>query len=214
MLIIVTYSEQGSLERIYWLPYILERWTGPLSIAIQLISEEELLIFNFYMSYLTQCHSRFMGQVVMHLVVPANLPTLKVDDEILRQWTGISLEAILKKGKTCPNTKLYLKYLMKMLPTRDSRKLAYKEFYPFNHMRNIGRKGCATHWTYSADVDIIPRSGTADMLQQFYNEHKINRKLCTKYERNIFITWFIITKYSILNLISLIDVRTLFQHLS
>lgn len=48
-------------------------------------------------------------------------------------------------------------------------------------MRNIGRDGCGTHQTFSADVDIIPRDGMDDMLQKFYDDQKIQGKLCKKY---------------------------------
>ncbi len=78
------------------------------------------------------------------------------------------------------NATEYMKFLLDTLPTTDLGKLAYKEFYPQNHMRNIGRKGCGTHWTYSADVDIIPVSGMADKLQHFYTEQKVQGKLCAK----------------------------------
>lgn len=138
-----------------------------------------------YTSYLTKCYPAFLNQVAIHLAVPASLAVLKVDDGLLSQWEGITLKEILEKGETCPEAKGYLKYLLDTLPTKDKGKLKYKEVYPQNHMRNIGRKGCGTHWTYSADVDIIPRDGMADMLQKFYEDLKTKRKLCDKYVINL-----------------------------
>ncbi len=136
------------------------------------------------MSYLTKCHSTVKRQVAIHLALPSNLTTLNIDADILNQWE--SIRSIWTSGLTCPEAKQHLKYLLETFPTKDKAKLAYKEIYPQNHMRNIGRKGCATQWTYSADVDIIPRDGMADMLQQFYNEQKIQEKLCAKYTYKMF----------------------------
>ncbi len=117
----------------------------------------------------------------MHLVVPANLSALKVDDQILSQWEGVNLQEIKEEGDSCPESKKYLNHLLNTFATKDKRKLRYKEVYQQNHMRNIGRKGCGTYWTYLADVDTIPKSGMADMIQQFYVDLKTENKLCSKW---------------------------------
>lgn len=133
-----------------------------------------------FMDYLTNCHSSFESQVVIHLAVPANLTTLKIDEKILRQFNSSKFTEVWKMKEKCPEAKSYMIYLLSSFPTTDIRKLAYKEVYPQNHMRNIARKGCGTHWTYSADVDILPRDGMADMLQQFYKNLERNGELCKK----------------------------------
>lgn len=94
--------------------------------------------------------------------------------------TGVDLKQVVEKGEKCPEAKIYLKYLLETFAPKDKRKLKAKEVYPQNHMRNIGRKGCGTQWTFSADVDIIPRDGMVDMLQHFYGGLKIQGKLCKK----------------------------------
>lgn len=117
--------EQTSIERLYWVPYILERWTGPLSLAIQLISDEEWLVFNVYMEYLTKCHSNFERQVALHLVFPANLTSFKTDNEIFSEWSN--LKPNWGSNVACPEAKKHLKYLLKTFPTKDEKELAFKD---------------------------------------------------------------------------------------
>lgn len=57
---------------------------------------------------------------------------------------------------------LYKNYLKKM--TLKLWKLSSRSLGS-THESNGLKNG--THWLYSADVDIIPRDGMADMLQQF-----------------------------------------------
>lgn len=54
-----------------------------------------------------------------------------------------------------------------------------------DHTRNLARKGCGTHWTYSVDADIVPSNEMADKLQEFYANQKKQGKLCTKYVPSI-----------------------------
>lgn len=107
---------------------------------------------------------------------------LTVDEGLLSQWnyTWDELEEAHHEGNICPSNKVYLDYLLRMFPTLDKRKLRLKEVYPQNIMRNIARKACATRWTYSADIDLIPSNGMADMIQKFYSELKSNGQVCRK----------------------------------
>ncbi len=161
---------------------MLEKWTGPLSVAVHLTSAEEWLILNLYTCYLSRCHASFQNQVSLHLAVPSGVSALKVEDDMLKQWNITNLEQVRILGEACPEAKGYLNYLLESFPTLDKEKLRYKEVYPQNHMRNIARKGCGTQWTYSADIDIIPRNGMADMLQEFYDDRKRKGVECERYK--------------------------------
>lgn len=165
-------ATQSTLERLYWLPQLLEHWSGPLSLALHLTSVEEWLIFNLFNCYLSRCHPSYKERVALHLSFPSkgtqHERNLQLNEDILSGWKVNSLEEVVWENGSCPDAKKYLNLLIKTFPIMDPEKLAMKEVYPQNHLRNIARKGCSVPWTLSTDIDIIPSEGMADMLQKFY----------------------------------------------
>lgn len=132
------------------------------------------------MCHLSHCHVTFRSQVSVHVAVPTNITsTLTISKKMLAKWNITDFESIYEVSKSCPSAKSYLKFLLNTFPTLDKEHLKLKEVYPQSHMRNIARKACGGSWTYSADVDIIPRDGMADMLQEFYEKEK--QSTCKKW---------------------------------
>ncbi|ODN01158.1 Beta-1,4-glucuronyltransferase 1 [Orchesella cincta] len=173
------WEDLSSLDRIYWLPQVLEKWRGPLSLAVHITSEEEWLVLNLYTRFLERCFPAFRDQVSVHLALPASLGPFCFDEDKIVAWNITNFEEVEFQNQ-CHEPKEYMQFLMDAFPTTHKDKLALKEVYPQNHMRNIARKACGTDWTYSTDVDIIPRDGMAEMLQAFYDELQMLSTPCKK----------------------------------
>ncbi|CAL8072141.1 unnamed protein product [Orchesella dallaii] len=173
----VCLATQSSLDRIKYLPQLLSTWRGPVSLAVYITNEEEWLMLNVYTRFLERCYPSFRDQVSIHLAVPSSLDQFCFKENVLDTWEK---NRTVIENKECHEATDLMQLLTSTFPITGSAKLALKEVYPQNHMRNLARKGCTSDWTYSTDVDLIPSEGLAENLQEFYNELKENGIKCEK----------------------------------
>ncbi|ODN01168.1 Beta-1,4-glucuronyltransferase 1 [Orchesella cincta] len=171
-------ATQSSLDRIKHIPELLKTWRGPVSLAVYITNEEEWLMLNLYIRFLERCYPSFGNQVSIHLAVPSSLDQFCFKEGVLEKWEAN--QATIENKYQCHEVHDFMNLLISTFPITEKAKLALKEVYPQNHMRNIARKGCATDWTFSTDIDIIPSEGLAENLQEFYDSLKENRINCEK----------------------------------
>ena len=158
----VCLATQTSVDRLYWIPYVLKHWLGPVSIAV-FVPDVEFEIFKVFMTYLEECYPERLDRVAFHFVYPTNhLPKDK------KRWIHI---------EDCPNANVALKKLLKLRP-KSVMKWREKMPYPQNHLRNVARKNCQSDFVFLSDIDIIPSKDSVKKLNRFFSskDHSLKNK--------------------------------------
>lgn len=154
---LVCLATQSSVERLYSLVQVADKWRGPISLAIYVAGNEEFTILQYYISYLRECFDYIRSNVTIHVAVPKNrepkLKTQQITDKITN-------------GLDCkyPQDMLFLLLRLRSVETTRWR---IKNEYPQNHLRNLARKGCQTKFVFLTDIDIIPNQNMVPLLNRF-----------------------------------------------
>jgi N-acetyllactosaminide beta-1,3-N-acetylglucosaminyltransferase len=156
-------STQGSLDRLYWLPQLVESWRGPVSLAVFIASPQEWIGLNVIINHFRKCYPIFANFVSVHLAIP-----FQVED-----WTDDfhGLKEDIQNFEFYPcreEPENIVQQVVKRFQVNEEAK-KMMENYPQNHMRNLARNGCGSEYTFSTDIDIIPRQDSATLLQDFIN---------------------------------------------
>ncbi|KAF5300432.1 hypothetical protein FQA39_LY02231 [Lamprigera yunnana] len=152
---LVCLATQSSLDRLFSLIDVARNWSGPISAAIFAVGDEELNLVVFYIMYLKKCYPFIRDQVTFHLALPKN-----------RLGKHIKFNHEYLKYEDCGNPE---NTLQRLLAKRSANidKWKNKNPYPQNHLRNLARKNCQSHYVFLTDVDIIPNKGLAESLNIF-----------------------------------------------
>lgn len=152
---LVSIATQSSIEKLYSLVQVAHYWTGPISVAVFTAGDEDFLVFQRYLTYLRKCYAPVRDRVTFSVAVPKDRPVvaqprfveLTEDEDCLKPEATLSrfMEGI-SKAQTSWKT---------------------KNVYPQNHLRNLARKNCQTEYVFLTDVDIIPSSNFANLLNEF-----------------------------------------------
>lgn len=159
----VTIATQSSLEKLHSLVEVSQHWTGPMSVSVFTLAEEFLLT-ELYIAYLRQCFHQVRDQISFHLVYPQDYPRINY------------INSTFNYNYSCKNPESVLSELMKHRNSRTI-ELKNKMLYPQNHLRNHARRNCKTEYIFLTDVDIIPSTGMAEVLDEFLRKSKCE-KLC------------------------------------
>ncbi|XP_031638195.1 beta-1,4-glucuronyltransferase 1 [Contarinia nasturtii] len=152
----VCLATQSSLERLYSLVSVANRWTGPISLAVFVAGDDELYLLQLYLSYLQNCFAPIRDAVTIHLAYPIKRAPKMVRKFLKSDYTNF----------VCDQPELTLKKLMKFRTT-DTIKWRLKNPYPQNHLRNVARKGCQSDYIFLTDIDIIPSINFTQNLDKF-----------------------------------------------
>lgn len=155
------------MDRIMSVPELVEAWRGPVSLAVYITNPNEWVGLNLLVNHYRKCHPLFRDYVSIHLAIPvqientwtADLQQLEDEEEAEKFVTSFT-------NLPCTTSDKVLQHMIKKIQANEDSKLLM-ENYPQNHMRNIAEKACGTEWTFSTDIDIIPRPDSATLLQDF-----------------------------------------------
>lgn len=159
---LTTLASQSSLDKLISLIEVSKHWSGPISVAVFAVGDDELTRLLFYIIYLRQCFLDIQEKVTFHFAFPRDhIPS------------AIALEP--DNIPDCNNPEEVHQSLTKRRPVERWR---IRLPYPQNHLRNLARKNCQTKFVFLTDVDIIPSFNMADGLDVFLREHKCKSR-CT-----------------------------------
>ena len=66
-------ASQSSVDRLYWLPILGEKWKGPISIAV-FVPDVEFTIANLLLSHLTHCFPTVAERISFSFIYPEDHP--------------------------------------------------------------------------------------------------------------------------------------------
>lgn len=153
----VCVAAQSSLDRMGTLVELAHQWTGPISVAVFAVGDDNLHLLQIYIEYLRKCFSVIESQVVFHLMFPKSYaPTVVKEVDI----------EIDVPNYDCMHPKKMLAVLERLLGPK-TRNWHTKNPYPQNHMRNVARKNCQSDFVFLVDIDIVPSNNMAKQLDKF-----------------------------------------------
>ncbi|KAF6205241.1 hypothetical protein GE061_019409 [Apolygus lucorum] len=158
----VCLATQTSVEKLDSLVHIANHWSGPISIAVFVVGDDEYAIVREYIKFLRQCFSRVKNQVSFHLAFPSEqVPSSSPPPKNISARNCGKHEAVLEE--------LVLQRATEIVEWHRNNP------YPQNHMRNLARKNCLTPQVFLTDVDVIPSIRAAEGLHEFFKTEN-----CTK----------------------------------
>ncbi|XP_050443420.1 beta-1,4-glucuronyltransferase 1-like [Adelges cooleyi] len=147
-------ATQSSFDRLFNIVELAGNWNGPISMAVY-AAGDELFYLQDYVKFLRRCYKTILHTVTFHLALPANkLPEYSL--------SGHSTDTF-----SChQNPKEVLLALIENLP-ENLKRWRTRMPYPQNHLRNLARFNCQTHYSFVTDIDIIPSFNSARVLNEF-----------------------------------------------
>lgn len=168
----VCLATQSSIEKIFSLVQVSHHWSAPISATVYAAGDDELYLFQVYLSYLRRCFKTIRERVSFHLAFPKDRSPTHIN--------SLHLSDLLKYN--CAKPEQTLNELMKQFRTADTKKWRIKYPYPQNFLRNVARKNCQSGYVFLTDVDIIPSANLnfAEQLDTFLRKAKCsnNNQLC------------------------------------
>ncbi|XP_025411386.1 beta-1,4-glucuronyltransferase 1-like [Sipha flava] len=153
----VCLATQCSVDRLTSIVELANNWNGPISTAIY-VAGEELYYIQDYIRFLRRCYQSVRQTVTFHLALPAN------------KFPQSSQSGFETDQLSChQDPSVVLSNLMKQLP-ESLRRWKIRMPYPQNHLRNLARLNCQTHYSLVTDIDIIPSINSAVLLNNFLSE--------------------------------------------
>lgn len=136
-------ASQASVDRLHHLVELVDRWSGPISLAVFTPGAERLVADRF-ISFLSKCYPQVLAKVALHTVHPANHPEVLNDSP-----DNSTIE--------CFHPKQILNSLLEDLNQNETRR-NWRETYPYpqNLLRNVAKSGCPSTYTIIPDIDMIP----------------------------------------------------------
>lgn len=157
---LTTLATQSSMDKLISLIQVSKHWSGPISVAVFAVGDDELTKLLLYIIYLRQCFLDVQEKVTFHFAFPKDhIPS------------AIALEP--DNAPDCSRPKEVHRSLSKRKIVERWR---LRLPYPQNHMRNLARKNCQTKFVFLTDVDIIPSFYMAEGLDVFLREYKCKEK--------------------------------------
>ncbi|XP_060842012.1 beta-1,4-glucuronyltransferase 1-like [Rhopalosiphum padi] len=153
----VCLATQCSVDRLHSIVELANNWNGSISTAIY-VAGEELYYLQDYVRFLRRCYRSIRQTVTFHLALPAN------------QFPQSAQSGFTTDQLPCHQDPVtVLSNLMKLLP-ETLKRWRIRMPYPQNHLRNLARLNCQTHYTLVTDIDIIPSIDSAILLNTFLSE--------------------------------------------
>lgn len=129
-----------SVSRLFWLPWLLESWSGPVSVAVYSPGRDYAAL-TLVLKFLRMCFPDVEKRVSFHLLYP-----VKVKPSFAQEQIDIST-------LDCNDPESSIENIIKALLIYK-KKMASK--FPQNHLRNLARRSCPTNFSLVTDIDMIP----------------------------------------------------------
>lgn len=156
----VTIVTHCSSHNLHYLPALVERWKGPISVAVFSSVDDFHVSFSAIHSFI-ECFPDILSYVQFHLVLPMD-----------RMERIRSLNFTLRTEVPCNHLTGYLQQHLK------TKNYALSEIpYPNNLLRNVARLGAKTNFILTVDVDILPNPGLYTKMLHFFNERNSDENL-------------------------------------
>ncbi|XP_069955533.1 beta-1,4-glucuronyltransferase 1 isoform X2 [Cherax quadricarinatus] len=145
----VCLATQASVERLFWVAWQAETWTGPMSVAV-FVPGSEYAVAAAMVSYLRRCFPNVQEKVSFHLVHPRTRPP-----------RSSPIPELL--DLSCDNPEESNKILMSLRDENETR----ERRYPQNLMRNLARRTCQCEYSLTIDIDMLTPPYMSENLTKF-----------------------------------------------
>nr|XP_054759006.1 beta-1,4-glucuronyltransferase 1-like [Lytechinus pictus] len=154
----ITLVSHSSMNNLYHLPELVDRWKGPISLAVFGSLSDVKTLVSYVMS-LKECIIGVRRNVTFHLVHPVN---------------SISEEA--EVFGSVHNKHSFMVPLIDCSKLMDAIKASYSSvqnyaedgiLYPNNLLRNVGRSNILTEYHLVLDIDMLPSVGLREKFLNF-----------------------------------------------
>ncbi|XP_064118757.1 beta-1,4-glucuronyltransferase 1-like [Macrobrachium nipponense] len=142
---------QASVDRLFWVAWQAESWSGPLSVSV-FAPGSDFAVASAMISYLRRCFPNVQERVSFHLVHTRGRPPRPTPHPQTHRLN-------------CDDPEESNKILMNLRDETEPR----ERRYPQNLMRNLARRTCPCDYALTIDVDMLPVSFMAENLTGFLN---------------------------------------------
>lgn len=146
----VTMVTHCSPHNMHYLPALVERWRGPISLAVFTSSEDFQATLSVIHSF-SSCFTDIQNHVQFHLVLPMDTVD-RIRSLNLTRRINIPCKNLNSHIKTHIKTK---NYALQGIP------------YPNNLLRNVGQLAARTNFVLTVDIDLLPSSVLFSQTLQF-----------------------------------------------
>ncbi|KAK7076097.1 hypothetical protein SK128_000109 [Halocaridina rubra] len=147
----VCLTTQASVDRLFWVSWQVETWTGPLSVSV-FSPGSDFAVASAMITYLRRCFPGVQERVSFHLVHTRTRPPLPSPHPE-------------EQHLNCDDPESANKILMGL---RDENEPMERR-YPQNIMRNLARRTCPCDYIFTIDVDMLTTPFMAENLTGFLN---------------------------------------------
>uniref|UniRef100_A0A2P2IB26 Beta-1,4-glucuronyltransferase 1 n=1 Tax=Hirondellea gigas TaxID=1518452 RepID=A0A2P2IB26_9CRUS len=133
-------STFSSVNRLYWLPWLLQAWSGPISVAVY-TPGVDYAVLSKVMQYLRKCYPLLELRVAFHVLYPKNQRPLEMTSDFdISEYNCFYHEESVRQ--IFDNFRISSDITSVKLPQ--------------NHLRNLARRSCDAPFSLVADIDMIP----------------------------------------------------------
>lgn len=152
----------ASVNRLNWLPWLLNSWSGPMSVAVYTPGNDYYAL-RYIMTYFKECFPAMSQKVAIHVLYPT------------KQKPSTSAPKYLDTSELdCSDLEGSVTYIIKEMRISNDR---FFTKLPQNHLRNLARRSCLTPFSVVADIDMIPSLLMYERLNPLLRE-KMECKKC------------------------------------
>ena len=151
----ITLASQCSINHMHHVVNLVERWTGPISIAV-FAPDQDSSIANYAIDGLRRCFPKVKELVDFHIVYPA---THAGDfGKSGESWSTLECDVLIDKLK---NYGYGMNYDMGDMP------------FPHNVLRNAARTGVTTEYVFLIDIDLTPSVNLREKFVEFVRRKEL-----------------------------------------
>ena len=155
----VCLSSQCSADLLHWVVEQTKTWSGPMSVAV-FAPDVDYTIASVMIQYMTVCFPRIKEQVSFHIIYPGAMPSKLMHTEVL--------------DFDCERPEEVNNELIRMIRTKELKKMLKAARYPQNLLRNIGRQGCQADFCFTPDIDMLSLPLFAHNINQFLSQPEVH----------------------------------------
>ncbi|CAL4108629.1 unnamed protein product, partial [Meganyctiphanes norvegica] len=149
----VCLTTQSSVDRLFWLAWQAEAWTGPISVSV-FAPGSNYAVAAAMISYLRQCFPNVRDRVSFHLVHTRTKPPIYTpydDFSALNCETPEDVNNIL-------------------MSLKDENEPPERR-YPQNMLRNLAKRTCKTFYSITIDIDMLTPPYMSENINGFLTKH-------------------------------------------
>lgn len=148
----VTIATHGSPNNLHYLPGLVERWTGPISVAV-ISNPAEFQMTLSFIHRLAECYPDISRRVRFQLAQPIHTSSNITVPSFFNRSIAISCRNIHESLQVQFNSTK--NFAQTSLP------------FPNNFLRNLARSDAMTNYILSVDMDVLPSVGLYSQTAKF-----------------------------------------------